>query len=226
MKNSEVISRVVNAVRGLTKDEHISKRYVLNVLQTKARIYMLTKMATNELLKVDGLVSTIKCLKLIPVTKFQCDIIEFKLCKDLMKSEKKLPEILGGKHGLLILSVSSVDGEHIFRYSSPYKYRNDKDRTYSKFIKDGIFYVEDGYLYIPDSEIEAVNVTIIGLSKSEIAALSGCGEADTCSDIYEEEFICPDKLIDFVIADAITEVMNSWKIINIDEQPNLNENIK
>ena len=226
MKNSEVISRVVNAVRGITKDEHISKRYVLNVLQTKARLSMLSRLATNELLKVDGLVSTIKCLKLTPIPKFKCDILEFKLCNSLMRSEKKLPEIMGGKHGLLILSVSSVNGEHTFTYTSPSKYKNDKNRSFSKFIKNGVFYVEDGYLYIPDSEVEAVNVTLIGLNKSELDELSECGEKTGCISVYDAEFICPDKLIDLVITDAINEILTSWKRIPIDENPNLNENIK
>lgn len=225
MKNSEAISRVVNALRALNRDEHISKRYVLNVLRTKAKLLMLNNMHTHELLKNDNLVREIRCFALKPDDVVRCNVVEFRRCRSVMKSVKKLPEMLGGKYGSFVIGVESIDGEHTFSPTTLTRYRLQKDRLHAKYVTDGSFYVRDGYLYIPDSEVEAVNILLIGIGEEEIQGLSDCKEESgkvACKSAYEYEFVCPDKLIDLAIKGAIEEIVATWRAILPDENPNLN----
>ena len=40
MKNAEFVSRITNDLNALTKDVHLSKRWILNIGQTKAESYV------------------------------------------------------------------------------------------------------------------------------------------------------------------------------------------
>lgn len=221
MKNSEVISRVVNSIKALNKDEHISKRYVLSVLRSKARLLMLNNMHTQELLRNSDLFRTLTCFGLKREDVFRCPIVEFKTCKTLMKSKKRLPEMLGGKFGAFVVSVDSLDGEKQFLPTTLRMYKLNKDRVYAKYVDGYFYYIQDGYLYIPDVEVEAVNITIIGINEDEMEGLSECDTYGDCGSVYDAEFICPDKLIDLVVTEATSEIMSTWRRIVEDDNPNM-----
>ena len=43
LTNKELVSRIVNDLNALTKDVHISKRWLLSIAQTKAESYVLQR---------------------------------------------------------------------------------------------------------------------------------------------------------------------------------------
>ena len=91
-------------------------------------------------------------------------------------------------------------------------------------ILKGFYYIQDGYLYIPDSEVEAVTITYIPFDESGISSVS-CDNSNNCKSIWDLQFIVPDKLSEQVIQETINEVSTLRKVQS-DENPNLNKNEK
>lgn len=224
--NNEFVSRVINNLRGLSKDSHISRRFVLRVGIDKSKFLMAQKLDEMTLFKEDGIISSIECFRLKRVTGKSCSIFEFNLCKDIMKSTEKLPEGLFGKNGSGIVSVASVDGEHLYHYITPQDYAR---LTHRKYKRDYIryYYVKDGYLYLPDSTTELVEVRMFTLDKKMTEEACDCADdKNRCTPIWDYDFVCPDRFLDLVVKDTTQEVGSFFKSIAPDENPNMDENQK
>jgi hypothetical protein len=227
--NNEFASRVQNNLKGLTKDGRISKRFILNIAQTKARFLLAQKLDEKTLFREEGIISHVTCFKMKPVNVRDCDIFEFRLCENLMVSCDKIPEGLFGKNGSGIITVSSVDGLKMYDYISPRQYSNLTHRL--KYIsKDkGFYYIKDGYLYLPNSTNELVDISMIALKKWEAEESCGCEDkdkGDNCKSYLDMEFVCPDRFLDLVQRDTLQELASIYRTSISDENPNLDENIK
>lgn len=197
----------------------ISRRFILKVGQEKAKFLISQKNGENSLYREANLLSTLDCFELKKVDIIKCPIIEFRACKQLMRSKKKLPELIYSKYGASIKEVSSLDGEHLLKYITPYQYRLNKQRKTDS--QELYFYIKDGYLYLPDLEIQMVQVSLITLDLYDLNELSECKD-NNCKSAWDYEFICSDKLMEAVVAETIKEVSLS-KQVQEDQNPNLNE---
>jgi hypothetical protein len=149
-----------------------------------------------------------------------CPIIEFRLCSGLKRSKKRIPELIYSRHGASIKDVTSVDNKYSFLPVNPTQYRLNKKRSLQ--VKQDLYYVQDGYLYLPDSEVLSVNVLLITLDLYDVAQCSECSD-EKCKSAWDFEFICPDKLLEVVIQETIKE-LSLTKQIQEDINPNLNTN--
>ena len=226
MKNKEFVSRVVNGIKALQKDTHISKRYILSIGKAKAKFLMSQKLDELTLFKEDGIISTVKCFRLKEDDIVSCDIVEFRRCSSLMKSAEKLPETLFGKTGAGIISITTIDGIKEYTYSTPNALINKRKRKYSNKVNQNFYYIRDGYLYIPDSKVELVNIAIFALDIKEVEDVSECSTCDTCKSALDNEFICPDRFVDLVLRETLQEVASIYRTSVADENPNWDENQK
>lgn len=227
MKNKDFVARVVNGIKALSKDAHISKRYILNIGRTKAKFLMSQKWDEFSLNKEDELISQVKCFRLDKQDIVSCDIVEFRTCKDLMKSVCKIPETIFGKAGVAILSVTNIDGTIDYDYATPSAIRNKSKRRFSDKVDQNFFYVRDGYLYLPNSTNELVDFDIIAIDKTEVQEVSECSKTGgDCHSAWDNAFVCPDRLADLVLKDTIQEVATIYRTSVADENPNLDENVK
>lgn len=223
MTNGQLVSRIINSLRLLNKDEHISRRYVLSVAKNKANFLISQKLSDRSLFKEEDLFKIVECFRLKKNDLINCDIIEFKRCKSLMKSTKKLPDLLYSRYGSSIISVTTIDNETEFIPITLKQYSLQKNRMFTKYISQKYYYIRDGYLYIPDSEIEMVNIVLIPKSEEDVEDVSECKKCDKCKSGWDYNFICPDKLLEPVIQDTLKEILGSYKQIIPDENPNLTE---
>ena len=141
-----------------------------------------------------------------------------------MKSVKKLPEPIYSKFGDSVRTVVSIDGENEFVRVTPRQYRLNKQRD-TQGMSMKYFYVQDGYLYLPDSDVEMVDVLLLTLETDEIDNVSECTECDECKSKWDEEFVGTEKLQELVVQDTIREV-STIRGIQEDENPNRDSNIK
>jgi hypothetical protein len=226
--NSEFVSRVVNGMKALTKDAHISARYIAHIGKVKAKLYMSQKLDEMTLFKEDSVISSVNCFKLEKIKTKDCGIVEFKLCDNIMKSCEKLPEGLFGKNGSSIISVMSIDGSKVYRYITPRKFVDIRKRKYRR--KDSWFYyVQDEFLFLPDSNNELVDLTMIVVDKDAIETVSSCSDnykKPSCKSRLDSEFVCPDRFLDLVVSATIQEVGTFYRTSVADENPNLDENQK
>lgn len=226
MTNSEVVSRVVNGIKATSKDGHISRRYILNIAKTKARYLMTQKLDEGTLFREEGIISTVSCFKMKSVEVKNCDIFEFRICSNLMKSCEKIPEGLFGKNGSGILDITNIDGSVSYTYVNPRTFAINKNRKYySKKIK--YYYIKDGFLYLPESKNEIVEIRMFATDKSQVDNVCGCNDKSSeCVSHWDLEFVCSDRLLDSVIRDTIQEVATIYRTSQADENPNLDENQK
>lgn len=234
MTNGEFVSLIVNSLKHLTKDDHISRRYILRVGQTESQFLLTQKLLDKTILREDNIFKTINCLQMEKIDVIKCGIYEFERCKSLMKSKYKLPTLLYSRYGASIIEVTNIDGSITFLPTSLQDFNLFKKRKSFGGKKFRFYYVQDGYLYLPDSEIEAVNVTLLTLDEDEVKKLSGCGGGDSsssssatddCGSIWDAEFVCSDKLMSAVISQTIQKVSLGRQIPQ-DERPDLDSNIK
>ena len=226
MKNKDFVSRIVNGLRAITKDTHISKRYILGVGRDKAAFLMSQKYDELSLNKEDNIVSTIRCFNLKEIDVVRCDIVEFRTCKKLMKSTKKLPQTITGKQGPGILSVTSIDDNVDYDYNTTSKLRSNSKRRYTDKVNQKFFYVRDGHLYLPDSEVELVDIVLFAIDTAEVDAVSECSDCPECLSSWDRIFVCPDRFIDLVERETIQEIASVYGSRVPDENPNMDENQK
>lgn len=220
MTNAEIVSRVRNGLNSISKDDRISRRYILHVAKQKATFLISQKLNDRSLFREDNLYKTIDCFEMESVDVVRCEILEFRRCKFIMKSKCKLPKLIYSRYGGSLKEVTTPDGEKEFKPITPSQYRRDKNRVEgSDYI---YYYVKDGYLYLLDTEIELVSLYLISMELDSLE--EGCN-SEVCKSLWDYEFNVPDKLEEAVVGEAIKEVAMS-KQMPRDENPNSNNNEK
>jgi len=222
--NSEFVSRVSNNLKADTKDGHMSDRLVLNTGRVKAKFLMAQKLDEMTLFKEDGIISTVECFRLERVDYKACDIFEFRLCEDIMKSEHKLPDGIFGKNGSGIISIVSMDGDVKYNYITPNAFGNLQKRKYKRDTSV-YFTIKDGYLYLPNSTNELVEIRMIATNKKEVEEVSSCKDCG-CKSIWDYEFVCPDRFLDLVVKDTLQELGSIYRTSVVDSNPNMDPNQK
>ena len=224
MTNGEFVSNIIGGVNALNKDDYISRRLVLSIGRSLVSTFVSQRLDQKKLWKDYGLINTLRCFELKKDDIVSCDIVEFRRCNSLMKSKKQLPELMSSNSKVSVVSVYSLDGSVFYTYKTPKQYSLDKNRKYSDIIDGDYYYIHNRHLYLPDSNVEAVNVDVITLDLYDLDKLSGCGSGK-CKSVWDYEFVCPDKLLGNVIDLTYQKVFNKKRIPE-DENPNLDSNLK
>lgn len=222
MKKSEFVSRIRNDLNSINKDQRISNRFILNVGMNIVKDFVSKNLFRNLLTKDVSLVTYIDCVPMEKLDNIKCDIVEFRRCKDLMVTSCELPELFETSFGYSVLSVNAIDelSEVEFKPIDLKQYRRNLNRP----VKNKLFYyVKDNKIYIPDSNVKVINVSIITLYPEDADKCSCTPSEDDCNDIYDSKFIVPAKYIDNVVKATIQEIAFK-KQIRIDENPNLDAN--
>jgi len=222
MNNKKLVSRISNSLNSINKDARIPKRYILEVATNKAIFLMSQKFRDMSLFRETNLFTTVDCVELEKIDKYKCDIVEFKSCNTVMKSRKKLPELIYSRHGSSLKEVTNIDFSLDFRPTTPFRFRRDKRRE--GYGIDRFFYVKDGYLYLPDSDVKTVSIYLYTPNTYEATKVSDC-KSNQCLNPWDFEFACSSKLLEVVIQETIKEIAFRLQIAP-DENPNMDENLK
>lgn len=218
MTNLEATSLVFNSLKLINKDDRISRRYVLRIMRSVSKTYISQRLAERSLNFDFNLYTELNCLEMERVESIQCPILDFRLCKILMKSKKPLPDLIFSRLGSSIRDILSVDGMFELRLIDLQKFRRDKKRKYK--VKEVVAYLGiDNHLYIPDEEILAVNANLLTVETDEVDNCSEC-KKEKCKSGWDYEFICPDRLLDPVIKETLQIITGTVKSIAEDPNPN------
>lgn len=218
MTNAEAVSLVLNNLRFLNKDDRISRRFVLRILRSVATTYISQRLYDRTLGNDLKLYTSLECLEMERVDSISCPMLEFRMCKTLMKSVKPLPELIFSRLGSSIRDVTSVDSMYEFRLMDIQQYRRNLKRKYK--IKELTVYLGiDNHLYIPEEEILAVNVNLLTIKTDEVDECSECKKSE-CKSGWDYEFICPDRILDPVIKETLQLIATTTRAIIQDQNPN------
>lgn len=224
MKNREVVSRISNQVRMITKDDYVSDRFVLSAAVSIASKFITQKIQSRSIDRDAYLYREVNCIEFEPENVFTCNYIEFKSCNKLSKSVKNLRELglVYTRYGSSIKELYSIDRQSTpFAESTLYQLRVDSARQGSDYLEDK-FYVLNNHIYVP-REIVTLSGVMLALDQYELDCMSSCQE--NCESAWEKDFICPSSMLEDVIGYTIQNIVQT-KQIQEDEKPDLNNNSK
>lgn len=222
LTEGKLADRILNTLRRTFKDRHTSRRFVLNIAKEKMKFFLAQKLSDITLYREENIYTTIPCLEMEEITSVNCPIVEFRRCNIIMRSKKKLPELIFSKYGDSIRLVSNVDDSERIDKTTPVKYINDSKRQGNNNNKPAYYVREDGHLYIVNKYIEVVNVQPLTLYRAE-ARKASCEECDECMSPLDFEFVGSDKLQELVVQETLKELIGTYLQIPPDPNPNNNE---
>lgn len=228
MTNREITDTIINQLNVLQKDDRISRRFILHRARHKAGVLTSQKQAEGSLFRDTSMFHTVRCFPLKKDDVITCGIYEFKRCKSIMKSTKPLKGLANSKYGSIIVRVTTIDGgteikqTNITDFAFSSKIRKSLNSSSNSVIK---YYEDDeGYIYILNSDIEAVNITLISLAPEELEGLGDCDVCDNCKSIWDYTFTSNDRFNDAIIKDVVSEIAGVTKRITKDENGDNNSN--
>jgi len=221
MTNRQLVARVNNQLRLLSKDSYINDRAILRTAQNTSESYLSKRARNRQLFRQDNLYNTITCVEFKEVNTYECDIVEFKTCNKLMRSKKKMPKLVYSRYGSSIKEVTSIDGSVDFKPSTISQYRRDSKRQ--QIGKHNFFYSENDYIWLPDSEMESGRVYLLTIDLYDLNEISEC--SDKCKSAWDYDFIVPSDLLEQVIRETVQQLSTTIQIVE-DENPNMDSNIK
>lgn len=228
MTNGEFVSSILTDARLNVKDTYVSRRHVLNIAKLISQTYIAQRLDEFKLFREYSLISTVKCFEMEPIDVISCGFVELKSCKNVMRSVNKIPETIKGSTGYAIFSVTNIDDTVEYREIT---FRDYSQKLKQKYVRDlsRFYYIEDGYIYLPNDTNEVINLSMIVLNEEEAEEKSNCssckGTTDSvkCKSLWDEIFICPDKLIGNVRSATLQSILTMVSIPE-DSNPNLDVN--
>lgn len=197
-------------------DDHITFRYLVNKFNDKLAYYLRLEGRSRELMRDISIWQPLKCIDLIEVATNSCG---YKDCTILKRSVKKLPEAYVLNYGLM-LKILTVDGLITL---VPIKSNELSSRTKFEYGGGNLpYWVEDDYLYIPNTEIEVVKGLILPKNPIEVKVFN-----NPCECVYplDGEITVTDYLIGLAKKEVYMELLQSKQIVQ-DEAGNDNTNLK
>lgn len=216
----EFSDKVINVLRMNSKDRFIPRRLIIKIAKDKMRFLLSQKLHDRTLYREENVFTDIPCIEMEKIDNFSCPIVEFRTCRNIMRSKKKLPELIFSRYGDSIRLVTNLDFTIKIDRTNPVKYINDRNRYGYKEKPE--YYTRDGYLYIINSNIELVNLQLITLERDKAEEVS-CDGSDECISPLDFEFVGSDKLREAVYREVLQELAGLTLQILPDENPNLNQ---
>lgn len=217
--NGDFVAEIRGDLKALNKDDYVSARYILSKAYGYVE-YIINNRPLSHFLRNNKVFSTCSCIEMIEIDKIKCDIAEFRICDKIMRSKKKLPDMLSNKSGYAIEYVMDIVNSKEFDPLRNVKdFADAKKRQFGGVFK--YYYVADGYLWLLNSTAEAVNI-----SAAFLGECSECGkDCDECKSKLEEKFVCPKEFLSSVKENVLQVLLNRTRIIE-DTQPDLDANQK
>lgn len=218
-----IVDRVLTTLRQNSKDKGMSRRYVLHILEQKMKFLLSQKLRDRSLYRTEELYTTIECFEFEEMDAVECDIISFRMCDSVMKSRKKLPELIYSKYGDSVRMLTNLDYSTRLNKTTLSDYIRNKNRK--GYRKEPLYYIkDDGYVYQLNSKAEVLPIQVLTTDTKTAEEIS-CNSTDSCKPALEYDFVGTDKLNEVVVQQTLQEILGSYMQIIPDENPDKNENV-
>lgn len=222
--NREFISIVQNTLNSLSNDMFVHPKLILNIGRDVVSDFLKKDSESRRVTTISEGWSEIECLPLIEVPITECSDLDVRLCNKLMRTKDKLPETFSGYYGNLIKHVASINFGQFYDFvRSPRIWKDIQNRPFKDNRVKYYFFI-NGYIYIPNSDVESIRVEALFKHKWEIDKINkkDCTTCKKdCIKILDYEFVCPDYLLLAVETETVNRIINKLKI-PADERIDLN----
>lgn len=222
--NREFISIVQNSLNSLSNDMFISPKLILNIGRDIVSDFLKKDSESRRVTTISEGWAELECLPMVEVPVTECSDLDTRLCTKLMRTKDKIPETFSGYYGNLIKQVASINFGQFYDFiRSPRLWKDIQNRPFKDNRIKYYFFI-NGYIYIPNSDVESIRVEALFKNKWEVDILnkkqcSTCKEG--CVKPLDYEFVCPDYLLNPVQAETVNKLINKFNI-PIDERIDLN----
>jgi hypothetical protein len=225
LTNRQIISDIIIDLRAVNLDEKVSKRYILNKLRNFAALFIKRDAEARKLQGISDLWTEVQCVELREAPLIECCDIDIPNCVTVMKSKYKIPATYETLYKEM-LEVHNPLYAKEFKQIAPKEYKDIKLREFQdKRIK--YYWFSNGFLIIPDSLVETVTLRGAFVNPAEALKLNSCASQDNaCISLLDQPFVCPDYLVPVVKQETLKDLFSFYKRNVLDENPNLNTNIK
>lgn len=226
----EITSEIQNDLRTVNHDEWLSRRFIFNKLKSLVSYYTRQE-ELWKLFKDESIFILVDCILMEEKPLVDCCNINILTCNQVMRSMKKLPELLLTMYGNII-KVYNIEGEE-YRRTTLSQYRNTLKGEFNS--KQKFFWIQNDYIVILNSQVEVVSIWGLFSDKSKAKKMNECLDESSdyndilksnCDSLLDEEFVCLKHLEAIVKEKALTSLLNSIRRINNDNNLNTNTNIK
>lgn len=219
LSNRQIISQVRNKLGGNRLDDRISNRTIISSLLNFAAL-LIRRDSENRKLFSNSTMIVLDCIEMEEIdSNSNCLGIVVPKCRILKKSIEKLPEFFISNFSQPLIQVSSIDESTQFSPTTSYIYAQSLNREFVKRANK-YFWIEDGYLVIPNEDVELLKVK--GYFKNYTTPVESNG---VCKTILDGMWNIPDYLTADVVKLATEDLFIERKIPK-DENSDLNTNNK
>lgn len=214
----DVVSELATDLKGANLDDRTSFRFLSNKFIDQLDYFLHQETRSREFMKRQNLWQPIDCVELIDVPTNACGMID--TCNTLKRSKNKLPKLIDTAFGLLV-KVFTIDG--LIKYTSVLSqdYKDYINREYGpRDIRT--FYLENDYIYIPNTDIVAVKVLVVSKDFCKVEVLNG--QLTSCASPLDCTLSYPDYLIAITKQAVLKELLSGYKNVPEDEKGDDNTN--
>lgn len=212
----EFVAIVKENLNSVSLDDTLSNEYIYLVGVNFAKLLIKRETESRKIFKNTSVFKKI-CIPMKEVNSVECGI-SFD-CKKIMRSKKKLPKGFLTNFGSLLI-ISNILRDKDYKETSLTAFKNIQKQKF-KSRSSGYYWLEDDFLYIPNSEVEDVIGLGLFTDPEEVLLF----ENNPCGKILDFNFPCPDYFHSTIIELTINQLLARKKIPK-DEDSNLNNNLK
>ena len=211
MKNKVVISRLKSVLKENNVDSLLTNKFLYTVLKTSANLLIKREADSKTTINFQSNIWSSISVHMQKVDSLEHAHLSINIPNEceLWRSVKPLPEFIETAYGFLYKSITSLDQNTHFILTTPFVAFS---KMKLKYNKNRYVWIENGYLY---STHAFPYLKIVGYFEDD---LNSNGNQGNCSRL-DDEFKCPEYLIDAVIKMALQELMQ-FKQIQFDATAN------
>lgn len=217
MKIRQVVSNLRQLIKQVSADSVINDRTIASELKNAAALLIRRELLLRRLWSSASIFEQIKCLTLCEVPLAEC--CSYSSACTIRKSSCRIKGLADlGTFGMAIQGVFSVDGTKKFKEANPSRYENILRLKIPD--KKSFFWFMDGYLYITDPDIEAINLVAYFESdlqlEGENCSCTNAAEKSNCINPLDLEFRCPAYLIENASQMVLDKLARIYKSSSVD----------
>lgn len=145
-------------MKAVQEDAFLPDRFVYSIISKYAKMVLKEQEDQRKLMSHDNLFEILSFVELTEVNKVEAGCAPIKSTCKILRTEEKLPAMFNGSNGPLIRNVYSIDGSQTFEQTNPTQFISIANSANYKYNKAKHYWYRNGYLYFPNTEIEAVMV--------------------------------------------------------------------
>ncbi len=210
----EVIYLVRNQIKMATQDVFITDRFIYGVIIKNAYSMLREIDKSGKMYKLDKMYKSISFIPLVEINNLKdCLGLDLDCYYNKMKRTKyKIRGVFSSFSGLALRNITSIDGSYSFKLVNKFLLNRIVQSTSYKYNKQKYTFYQDGYLWFPDTDIEAISLE--GIFTMDVEDLEICKGFmdDPCVNLMDSDALVPDYLLSEIIDKSVKDLLMLYQI--------------